>query len=201
MFGHCDAQKLKTVRDRQLVAPYQNDFVENDLAVLCHELIETLYEVTPEEAHVQQLMEVRYQSFVDVVAVESRVLELLERLRTRYRVALLSNYPCGRAIRDSLERTGLAPQFEAVVVSGDVGYVKPHPTPFEALLQALKLPAADCVYVGDNWLADIQGAKRLGMQAVHTTEYQPYERFNPEPGDHEPDARIGHLDELEALLS
>ena len=69
-----------------------------------------------------------------------------------------------------------------------------------AQLEGLGLSPAACVHVGDNWLADIQGAKGAGLQAVHTTEHVSYQDFEPQPGDLEPDARIGALAELEALL-
>jgi putative hydrolase of the HAD superfamily len=128
------------------------------------------------------------------------VLELLGKLQTRYRLALLSNYPCGRSIRDGLAKLGLAEFFACIVVSGEVGFVKPHPRPYELMLEGLGLNADQCVYVGDNWLADVQGAKGVGMRAVLTTQHVPYERFEPKEGDHQPEARIGNLAELEGLF-
>jgi FMN phosphatase YigB (HAD superfamily) len=65
------------------------------------------------------------------------------------------------------------------------------------LLEGLELEAGQCVYIGDNWLADVQGAKGIGMRAILTTQHVPYEKFERREGDHEPDARIGHLGELE----
>ena len=125
---------------------------------------------------------------------------VLARLGARYRLALVSNYPCAASIRDSLARLDLARCFEAVVVSAEVGRVKPHPAPFEAALAVLELAPADCLFVGDNWLGDVQGAKRLGMRAVHLVQYDTHERFEPAPGDHPADATLAHLEELPALL-
>ena len=71
---------------------------------------------------------------------------------------------------------------------------------FRKLMDEMKLSPEECVYVGDNWLADIQGAKRIGMRAVHTTQYVSYENFEPFEGDYMPDAVIGHLSELTPLL-
>ena len=56
------------------------------------------------------------------------------------------------------------------------------------------------LYVGDNWLGDIQGAKRFGMRAAWITQYVPYEKFDREPGHHEPDLIIEHLQELAGLV-
>lgn len=198
--GPCDDERLEEIRKRQIVAPYRNGFVENDLADCCRELIEEIYGVEAADEQVAALTGERYAAFVEGIELGEEVLPLLGRLAERYRLALLSNYPCGRSIRDGITRLGLAPHFETVVVSGEVGYVKPHRRPFEILIGDLGLRAEDCLYIGDNWLADIQGAKGMGMSAVLITQHVPYERFEPEEGDHEPDARIGRLEELAGLL-
>ncbi|MDE0593914.1 MAG: HAD family hydrolase [Roseibacillus sp.] len=200
MLGPCDGAALKAVRDRQIVAPYSNGYRENDLRECGAELIREIYEVEPEDHQVDALVEARYQAFMDGVEVTGEVLELLRKLQTRYRLALLSNYPCGRSIRDGLAKLGLAEFFACIVVSGEVGFVKPHPRPYELMLEGLGLNADQCVYVGDNWLADVQGAKGVGMRAVLTTQHVPYERFEPKEGDHQPEARIGNLAELEGLF-
>jgi HAD superfamily hydrolase (TIGR01509 family) len=200
-FGHCDRARLKDVRDRQLIAPYRNGYRENDLREIACELIRELEPDARPEDHADALIAGRYQAFLDSVHVRCDVAELLLTLRRRFRLALLSNYPCSASIRDSLAKNDIATLFDAVVVSADIGYVKPHPDPFRRVLEELGLPPDACVFVGDNWLADVQGAKRTGMQAVLTTEYRPYERFDPEPNDFEPDARIAQLSELPALLA
>lgn len=200
LFGYCDSKRLKTIRDRQIVAPFSNGYRENDIRSLCEELIRGIYNIIPEEIHVNMLMQTRYESFVHIVELPDGVRLLLDKLRKRYRLALLSNYPCSRSIRDSLAKIGLFEMFEAVTISADVGYVKPHARPFETLLSQLGLFPSQCAYVGDNWLADVQGAKRIGMSAIFTTQYIPYESFKPAEGDHAPDARIGHLNELEELM-
>ena len=55
-------------------------------------------------------------------------------------------------------------------------------------------------HLGDNWLADVQGAKRLGMQMIRTMQYEAPERFDPQPGDFEPDAVIEHITQLREIL-
>jgi putative hydrolase of the HAD superfamily len=199
-FGSCDADRLKAIRDRQIVAPYRNGYREGSLEEVCRELIEEMYGITATEAQVADLARVRYESFLEVVELAADVIPLLRRLQERYRLAVLSNYPCGRSIRDGLDKVGLTEFFEVIVVSGEVGYVKPHPEPFGHLLGQLGEEPAACVYVGDNWLADIQGAKRAGMRAVLTTQHVPYETFAPQEGDHAPDARISHIGELAGVL-
>jgi HAD superfamily hydrolase (TIGR01549 family) len=200
MFGGCDEVKLKEIRDRQIVAPYEDHFRENDFDGCCRELIEGIYPVTATEEQVAELAEERYVSFVDIIELAENILPLLSELGERYRLALLSNFPCGRSIRDGIGRLGMTEHFEVIVVSGEVGWVKPDPRPYELLLGELGEDPADCVYVGDNWLADVQGSKGMGMKSILTTEHLPYETFKPKEGDHQPDARIAHIDELKGLL-
>lgn len=200
LYGHCDEKRLKEVRDRQLMAPYHNGYRENGLWSVCAELIREVYGEDPEDGQVQVVTEARHRAFVEVVEVDGEVLSLLEKLGARYRLGLLSNYPCGRSVRDGLERLGLAEVFETVVVSGDVGFVKPHAKPYELLLEGMAVEGQAGAYVGDNWLADVQGAKGIGMQAIYLTQHLPYETFAPQEGDAEPDARIAHFGELEGLL-
>jgi len=201
LYGPFELEKLKMIRDRQIVQVFHNDLRDNDFAEVAAELIAGLYNIEPDAAGVQAVMDSRYQAFVDAVYLPDGVAELLTRLKQRYHVALITNYPCVRSIQDSLTKIGLDKILEAVVISGEIGYVKPHPLPFEDVCRQLSVPAAACVYVGDNWLADVQGAKRNGFQAIHTSQYTPYEQFEPQPGDFQPDARIKHLAELKQMLA
>jgi len=200
MFGSCHAAKLKEIRDVQIVAPYSNGYRENDVEECCRELIEGIYPLTATDNQVKELAEERYRTFVDIIELSDDILPLLQDLGKRYRLALLSNFPCSRSIRDGIEKLGMTPHFDAIVVSGEIGWVKPDPRPYQALLDQLKEKPADCLYVGDNWLADVQGAKGMAMQSILTTEHLPYERFEPNSGDHQPDAKISHISELRDLL-
>jgi putative hydrolase of the HAD superfamily len=200
LFGHCDSFRLKAIRDRQTLAPFHNGYVENDMERITAELIEEMYGVVPEDAQVEALVETRYRAFVHAIEVSGDVPSLLLRLGDQYRLGLVSNYPCSRSIAGSLKKTGLRDFLEAVVVSGDLGYAKPHAKPFETILDRLKLHPEECIFVGDNWLADVQGAKRMGIPAILISQYTPYDEFKPSHGDHQPDAAIRHLNELDALL-
>lgn len=200
LFGECDVSRLEAIRERQIMTPFVNGYRENNLRTVCEELIQGLYGIVAEETQIDALVRTRYEAFIKAVKLPAGVLPLLKKLHKRYRLGLVSNYPCARSILDSLKKIGLAEIFETTVISGEVGYIKPHPKPFEVLLSRMGLSPSECVHVGDNWLADVQGAKRMGMFAILTTQYVPYEKFEPYEADHNPDARISHLNELEKLL-
>jgi len=203
LYGPPDLDQLRAIRDRNRLAPYAGDppeYRENDLRKITSDLIRELYGREPSDEDLESVLRARFDAFVSTIDVDDDVRTLLERLHRRFRLGLLSNYPDGESIRASLKRIGIDKHFDAVVVSGDLGRVKPHPLPFATILRELDAAPSRTVFVGDNWLADIQGAKESGLWAVLTKQYIPYERFDPQPGDQEPDFVIQRLAELERLL-
>ena len=91
-------------------------------------------------------------------------LPTLQALRTMgVRTCLLSN--AGVPIRTVLDRDGLTPWYDAIVLSYEVGFVKPDVRIFEAALDALGMPAADVLMVGDN-AHDDGGGTHLGLRTL-----------------------------------
>jgi putative hydrolase of the HAD superfamily len=89
----------------------------------------------------------------------------LSQLKTAgYRLALLSNrqQPCIEELRD----WDLDEYFELVLVAGEVSSWKPEPGLFIQALERMQLGADDAIYVGDNYYADVVGARRAGVQPV-----------------------------------
>lgn len=92
------------------------------------------------------------------------VVASLERWRQRgIRLAVVSNFD--QRLNGLLEQLGLAPLFEAVVISSLVGAAKPDPAPFHAALAALQLPAAAVWHVGDS-PEDEAGAAAAGVRCL-----------------------------------
>jgi putative hydrolase of the HAD superfamily len=90
--------------------------------------------------------------------------ESLERLRQKFRIAVISNADGG--IKRVLTRCGIADCFESITDSGIVGVEKPHAKIFEAALAAMNVRADESLYVGDVYSVDYLGARNAGMQAV-----------------------------------
>lgn len=123
--------------------------------------------------------------------------KVLAELRARgIRVALVSNYAHGGVVRDSLSRLGLLAHFDAVIVSGEVGYVKPHPRIFEAALESLGVAADEAVMVGNDLECDIEGARKAGLRTVWT----PYPRVSPAPAHPAADAVVERLADIPRVL-
>ena len=80
------------------------------------------------------------------------------------RLGLISNtHRCLTSFRSHFE---LEPFITGSVSSSDHGFMKPHPSIFEAALRELDVVAEDALMVGDSISHDVEGARRLGMRAV-----------------------------------
>ena len=202
-YGTFDRARYTAHRNADRMAPYAGDppaYRESDPVEMTAALIRDLYVREARADELAALLEARRAAFIAVVEAEPAVAALLAALRKRFKLGLLSNYPDGLAIRKSMDRMRLTTHFDSVVVSGDLGLVKPHPDTFAASLRELGTSPEETLFVGDNWLADVQGAKRAGMPMVHITRWAPPEHFEPQPGDAAPDATISRLEELLPLL-
>lgn len=200
LYGPHDAAQLRAIRDRNRMAPYSGDppeYRENDIQAITRDLIRELYGVEPAQADVDAVVQARFDEFVSVIEASDGIGPFLSRLHGRYALGLLSNYPDGSAIRASLEKVGLDVHFDAVVVSGDLGFAKPHPLLFETMARKLGVGHSEVLHVGDNWLADIQGAKRAGMSVAYVRQWAPAETFDHAPGDFEPDLTLDSAMEIE----
>lgn len=142
------------------------------------------------------------EAFVACMPVDERVGPLLSRLSGGYRLAILSNWPLAWAIDSIAERAGWTPYLGPIVVSQRVGWIKPDRRMFEAAAAALDVPIAELLHVGDDWAADIVGAKRAGARAAyldarHATSPLP---SSVPDGSVEPDLVLRDLVDIEGLL-
>jgi HAD superfamily hydrolase (TIGR01549 family) len=121
-----------------------------------------------------------------------------------YRLASITNRAySGRLFHDELRELGLTELFEAVVISCDVGYMKPHPRIFHYALERMGVEPQNAAMVGDSLRADAEGAKTVGMTAIWRRP--PYGEpaapaaGEPEPGPVAPDYTIEQIGDLRRL--
>ncbi len=112
------------------------------------------------------------RAFVELIPAPSEVGPLLERLAARFDLAILSNWPLASTIDDFVEAAGWRPFLRAVVVSQRVGMIKPDPRIFRLTEIALDSYGEAILHVGDDWAADIVGAKLVGWRAAYYRDRQ-----------------------------
>lgn len=120
------------------------------------------------------------------------------RAQPQYALALLTN-GAPDIQRDKLMGAGLAPYFEVIVVSGEVGVGKPDPRIYAHTLDALGVDAAGATMIGDSLRNDITGAQRSGLRAIWVRRATDA-ATTPREDEAIPNATIASLRELAALL-
>lgn len=101
-----------------------------------------------------------------VVYLFDDVIEVIAYLKDKYRLAILTNgSPVSQ--RRKLESTGILNLFELSVVSGEVGIDKPDPRIFDVMCDRLNVKPEECLYIGDNYVNDVLGARNAGWNAIY----------------------------------
>jgi FMN phosphatase YigB (HAD superfamily) len=150
-------------------------------------------------------VDVYSRAFVDALPPVPAAGPLLERLAPRYRLAILSNWPLAVTIDRYAEARGWMPHLRAIVVSQRVGTIKPHAAIFDAARAALGEPVPEpgtILHVGDDWTADVVGAKRAGWLAAWL-KARPADSPLPgsaRDGEAAPDLELERLEDLEPAL-
>ena len=142
------------------------------------------------------------EAFVANMPVDVRVGPLLSRLSGSYRLAILSNWPLAWAIDSIADRAGWTPHLGTIVVSQRAGWIKPDRRIFESAAAALDVPVRELLHVGDDWAADVVGAKRAGARAAYLDAppaTSPLPSSEPD-GSVEPDLVLHDLVDIEGLL-
>ena len=119
---------------------------------------------------------------------------LLQLKKDGYRVALMTNGQHALQYK-KLALTGLRNVFDSVIVSGDVGVEKPDAEIFRMMCDRLSVKPNEAVYVGDNPVCDIDGAKKAGLYAIWIRSTR------VEPAACRPDEIANDVHEIPMLLT
>ncbi|HNU71329.1 MAG TPA: HAD family hydrolase [Thermodesulfobacteriota bacterium] len=127
------------------------------------------FSIVPDDVRIAAAVEAYFVPFYDDCRLIPGTTEMLKHLRKTYRLGLLSNFTHGPAARRIIDSLGLAPYFDVILISGELGYRKPHSLVFERLVEALDTERECIVYVGDDPEPDIFGAQEAGLRPLWTT--------------------------------
>jgi putative hydrolase of the HAD superfamily len=123
--------------------------VEGDLEQLAKEVTDRFSDVTLHyhcpEASCQTLREVRARG---------------------YDLGLITNRINVDRFHELLDQMSLWAHFDLVLASGEIGVSKPDPQIFLDALDRLGAAAQESIYIGDNYWADVVGARRAGVTPV-----------------------------------
>ena len=103
---------------------------------------------------------------LELSTVYDGVLDILKTLKKReIKLGVISNSFAGHA-RIILTNLELVQFFSSIVDCGDVKAFKPMKAPFERVLQELKTEVSNAIYIGDEYYADMVGAKSVGLATI-----------------------------------
>jgi putative hydrolase of the HAD superfamily len=163
------------------------------------------YEVAPEDSRIADAVNAYFSAFMGRCHLIPGTMEMLEILKGAYLLGLLSNFTHPPAIREIIDSLGLTPRFDAVLISGELGYRKPHPLVFQQLMRELGVKKDQILYVGDDPEPDITGARQAGIRPVWFT-YVRDKRIPSAPGiagmvSQDPEGDVTRISEWDDLLS
>jgi putative hydrolase of the HAD superfamily len=99
--------------------------------------------------------------------LDLELVEYTRHLRAKgHAVALLSNDSF--ALTDKLSKLGIADLFDPLIISAQIGVMKPDSRAFQTALDRLKRPAEAVIFI-DDIPANIEGARKLGIHSIHYT--------------------------------
>jgi putative hydrolase of the HAD superfamily len=98
-------------------------------------------------------------------ALFANALEVLDYLRGKYRLHIITN-GFEEVQHRKLDNSRLRPYFEQVITSEKAGVKKPDPGIFLHALEQAGARSEESIMIGDNFEADILGARNVGMQAI-----------------------------------
>jgi HAD superfamily hydrolase (TIGR01549 family) len=182
-----EAERLRAIDHREVAAPERFAHLFRCLAL------------DPDACRpglVTDLIETHRRELARVVEFPPRYRTLLDALRARYRLAVVSNFDYTPTALGILREAGIVDHFEHIVVSDAVGWRKPAAPIFRETLDRMGLGPADALFVGDRADIDVAGARAIGMDAAWV---------NPEaeplpPGLPRPTHELRDLTDLRPIL-
>lgn len=144
--------------------------------------------------NVETLLESYVNDFNKFSSSFERVPETIQNLYNKgYKLGLVSN---GKSPfqENNFYALGINEFFSTIIVSEAIGIRKPDIRIFEYACKELGYIPNECIFVGDNPKADIEGAHKAEMKTIF---------FHPDPSIYSPlaDKKINHYDQLETAIN
>jgi len=108
-----------------------------------------------------------WEDFFEGDCIDQTLMKYIRSLKASYRVGMITNaWPNIRHMLTNVWQ--VADAFEAIIVSAEVGIVKPDPAIYGLALEALETAPGNAVFI-DDFIENINGAEAVGMKGIHFT--------------------------------
>lgn len=100
--------------------------------------------------------------------IDEELLKKIAGMRREYKTGLLSNF--SNDLRPKIENEwAIASAFDEIIISCEVGMIKPDPAIFNLMLDRLGVKVDESVFIDDR-IKNIDGAKELGLHTIFFTD-------------------------------
>lgn len=161
------AESLGESLQEALVAAYQHECALPDVHRVFLEVFDAM-DWEPSGEAIDVLMPAYFQPWYQAMQPLPQAARVLQLLREAdLRTGAIANLLYGEDLLiERLRALGLAQHLDTLVLSTDLGWLKPHPAPYRAAAQRLGLSPQSLVMVGDDWEIDVRAPERLGIRGV-----------------------------------
>jgi len=123
--------------------------------------------IKPKKGEIRELVKLYWNSVEGKATLMSNTRDVLEKLKKRFKLAIISDSDGSRAIKiRRLEKLGITRLFDLIITGEDVKTTKPDKRFYSSVFRRLKVKSSECVMVGDKPEYDLQLAKKLGLKTV-----------------------------------
>ncbi|MDQ2692741.1 MAG: HAD family phosphatase [Chloroflexota bacterium] len=96
--------------------------------------------------------------------VDRTLVEYIRSLRPRYKTGLISN--AWSDLRDFIVREKFDDAFDKMIISAEVGAMKPEPKIYRIALEQFGVKPEEAVFV-DDFYVNIEGCEKVGIKGIH----------------------------------
>jgi epoxide hydrolase-like predicted phosphatase len=96
--------------------------------------------------------------------VDRTLVEYIRSLRSNYKTGLISN--AWSDLRDFVVREKIDDAFDKMIISAEVGAMKPKPKIFQIALEQFGVKPKEAVFV-DDFYVNIEGCEKVGIKGIH----------------------------------
>jgi putative hydrolase of the HAD superfamily len=160
--------ELFAKRWKMIGSKYMEHYLRGDISfqeqrrARMRDLVPRQLPLTDREA--DRFFDIYLEKYREHWALYPDTLPCLERYRGHSLGVISNGNP--RQQNNKLEKLGIHHYFQVVVISGELGIAKPEPGIFTAACRNAGRKEKECVFIGDDLEADVQGSARAGLHPL-----------------------------------
>lgn len=115
-----------------------------------------------------------YERLKEFGGLDKRLLNFIDDNKSRYKFGIISNVGHGFLERMFTQRRAES-YFDSIVLSSDVGFVKPDPKIYQIAAEQLGCLPVECIFV-DDLEKNVKGAIDVGMNSFRYTSFNSFQK-------------------------